>query len=95
MTKYMARLDDNLLNTARTVFGDGLILRAWVTTWRIDGMSELEDIEKRYYSSDNDNQLDLDAKDIILEFSNGRKVLFTNSEWGSAEQIEDDDFDEI
>lgn len=34
-----------------------------------------------------DNSLNYSGQDILIEFTNGTKVLFTNSEWASMKKI--------
>lgn len=42
-----------------------------------------------------EESIEQDGKDIVIEFTNGRKVMFSNSEWGCMESFYDSDIKKI
>ena len=42
-------------------------------------------------SSHSETTIDQDGKTIVIEFINGRSVVFSNSEWGAMEKFEFND----
>jgi len=91
--KVIAERNEELTDIAKSVFGEDLVLSAYVTTatyskeelnWEV--YIELQKAASNYFGTIN-NELDLDTKDIIIQFCNGRHLYFTNSEWGSISII--------
>ena len=89
--------DAQLLAKAKTVFGD-IVTDAWVATYH-GQLRELSEAEgriaetaerlRRVQAADpNEGVLSFDACDIILQFSNGAQVQFTNSEWASMSRVD-------
>jgi len=93
MEKTIARKNLKLLELAENVFGNGIVVDAFVTTWAFadcthEEISHRLDYEdERVFKNNDGGGLDLSCLDIILEFCNGRKIIFSNSEWGSANII--------
>lgn len=81
--------DNNLLAQARAVFGEDLVVAAYVTTWVGDHDSEdalkKRIADERYESPDlcPDGSIDIGEKEILITFCNGRTISFQSSEWGS------------
>jgi hypothetical protein len=78
--------DRKLAEAARKIFGN-LVKTAYVTTY--DGLDkDNSEVEKRLKLNSqnwmliNETNLRHDAQTILIEFSNGRLIGFTNSEWG-------------
>ncbi len=78
----IVRKNDNLLNSAKLIFGD-IIVSAFITT---EVKEDLNYTEASFFT-EVDNYIEYDGEDIILTFSNGKSVLFTNSEWASIQSI--------
>lgn len=91
------REDSKLLRQARTVFGD-LVKKAWVTAYHYDHVPKSDTEERLKMSSDKLNErnkagtLRYDTEDIILEFSNGKTVMFTSSEWNAMILVNIEDY---
>jgi hypothetical protein len=87
--KILLKKSINLETLARNIFGD-IVKTAYFC-------SDYQDIaEAKRELRDFDNScnpfsdiIDNGSKDIVLEFVNGRKVRFTNSEWGEIQEIRD------
>lgn len=88
MEKTAMRRDENLLKKAQAVFGEDLVVNAFVCTWAMD-FSSAEEVKARLDSAKHssadlsDRGISYDSETIRLVFSNGRTVEFTNSEWAS------------
>lgn len=89
--------DAQLLTRAKGVFGD-VVTDAWVATFHGKN-SELAEAAKRLAQTaenlvhsnttePNAGVLNFDACDIVLQFSNGAQVQFTNSEWASMSRVD-------
>jgi hypothetical protein len=80
------RKDDALLSMCQRIFGDGIVLGAYITTWEY-GNSTKEEIDGRLnadaHTDDGSLQISYDAQTIIIEFVSGRRVAFGNSEWAT------------
>jgi hypothetical protein len=86
---YIMIQSDKLLKYAKTIFGD-VVVNAWVADDLILGRSAA--IEAIYESSEAitvSRVGDLDWSNILIvfEFSNGKKVAFSNSEWASISAV--------
>lgn len=94
MTEKIAiRADAALLSKAKRIFGDDLITGAWVTTWDYDKPGEIaERLTAAAFVDDGENELRYDAQTIILEFSNGVRVEFENSEWASMSRFTEESY---
>ena len=97
MDKIPMRKDFSLLKEAKRIFGNEMVLTAWVCTWQVSDISTEEEVSDRldkakWVISDNLNEMTVGSADIVLEFSNGNKVYFTNSEWGSFSKITEKDY---
>ena len=87
------RKNKDLLKAAKRVFGDELVINAWITT--LDAGFEPDYVRSRLDEETSNvqpgkSELRYDAQNIVIEFCNGRKVLFTNSEWASMELTKDE-----
>lgn len=89
----VVREDGKLLRQARAVFGD-LVKKAWITGYHYDHMQkgEAEDLltaaAKRLHESQKKDGLRYDNETIVLEFNNGRTIMFSGSEWASMNVVD-------
>ena len=68
-----------LQSQACRIFGDGIVTEAWFCSW-VKGYAGEDESEFK-----DDGGLDIDCGnglDIMLEFSNGKRVCFSCAEWG-------------
>jgi hypothetical protein len=73
-----------LLKLAKRLFGN-VVINAYIMS---DNTGEaISNVEKIVHNSK--GNLRYDAANVVLEFSNGKKVLFENLEWASMELIEE------
>ena len=88
----VCKMNEHLLEAARAVFGEDLIVGAYVTTWEVEGVSQEEDVLKRLdaegssWGAHYDRCLGFDGTAIHLCFANGRRLEFSSSEWGSVSE---------
>lgn len=85
------RKHEALLKSAKNIFGD-IVAEAYLVYEYYAGDSD-EDIENEFRSSVNslttkDNSISYDGCKIALEFTNGKKVSFGNSEWAHIEKLD-------
>lgn len=71
-----------LLKIAKQIFGS-LVISAYVENW---DKSRLQRISKSF--DETSKIIHYDGDTIILQFSNGNLVRFTNSEWANISKIE-------
>ena len=81
--EYVMIQSDKLLKYAKTVFGD-IVVNAWIADDLILGEVKTikaicEDFKKIKLHSDGD--LEYSFTTIVFEFSNGKRVTFSSSEW--------------
>lgn len=85
--KHICLFDQELTNAARRVFGN-ILLQAYSCSLFLGQSEPLEsDFAEIILYKDDSEDVDNGSKDICLVFSNGNKVLLTNSEWGSIERV--------
>ena len=83
MSIKLVRVEDkNLLIQAKKVFGEELVVRAWITTYCYPHAEKTcrELHENRYLPSEY-AEFSVDACTILLEFSNGKLVNITSSDF--------------
>ena len=93
--KIPMREDENLLQTAKNVFGNDIVIKAWVASWQVEGISTREEVSERLNRKRHSSvykELDLDDNDVVIEFINRRKVYFTVSEWGTVSLLSDNQY---
>lgn len=89
----VVREDGKLLRQARAVFGD-LVKKAWITGYHYDHMPQgeaeglLTASAKRLHAAQKKDELRYDNESIVLEFSNGRTIMFSGSEWASMNVVD-------
>ena len=75
--------DAELTEMCRVIFGDIVKTATYQTEdnikYKRESLIEL---------NDKGDTLDWDAEEFIVEFTNGVKVKFTNSEWASLERLD-------
>ena len=102
--KTIVKESSDLLILAQKVFGDDLVIRAYVTTYNrkeeykneipgelIEAEKEIKDKNKDI----NEKSLIYDSQDILLEFANGKTIHFWTSEWAGAQLLTDDEIIEV
>jgi hypothetical protein len=95
--KIVCRKNKTLLHLAQSVFGKEIVKNAWVSTTSYSdveyAIKELSKSEQGYDELDlweNVNSIDYDTDEILIEFSTGKKVLFSASEWASVESLSEE-----
>jgi hypothetical protein len=80
------RKDEALLSMCQRIFGEGIVSMAYITTWDYGNSTE-DEIKGRLHADthtdDGSLQISCDAETIIIELVNGRRVVFSNSEWAT------------
>ena len=84
--KIAIRKDDILKQMAINIFGD-IIEDAYITSFDYINKQQTYDMLKRYTFKRIEKEIELNSQDIILKFTTGKFVYFTNSEWGTIESI--------
>jgi hypothetical protein len=74
--KYPYVLDVDSLPAAQAVFGD-LVVAVYLP------MNNLNQTSIDISETDETRYIDLDARTIVIEFVNGHRVEYSNSEWGT------------
>ena len=86
--KYIMKRDPKLLWVAKNICGPSVV-NAWVATMHFDSDSvldtndELNTISGRLAITPADTDVSFDSETIVLEFTGGSRVYFSNSEWAS------------
>jgi hypothetical protein len=89
MEKLAIMRDDKLEQMAKTIFGAGLVDKAYVASYWFYNSTGHENkcrLAGEIYEEVAD-EICIDGKNIIILFTNGKAVLFTNAEWGSIERV--------
>jgi len=85
--------DENLTRLAKNIFGEDLVLNAYVTAYNstYDPAYTTEQMkdehDKFLYSIEDD--INIGAREIAIEFASGKLVQIGSSEWGSIVDITD------
>lgn len=83
--KYLMKPDARLTEAARNVFGD-IVSRAYSCCLHFrDDHPRKADYAKVEMYNGPVSKIDNGTLDICIEFTNSRRVLFTNSEWGTMQ----------
>ena len=81
-----------LLQTAKAIFGESAVVSAWFadqTNLGIASGRKRVDADDEEFSVASPTIIGLPTNSsVVLEFSNGRHVLFGSSEWASIELVE-------
>ena len=81
--KYLMREDARLTEAAKNVFGD-IVSKAYSCRMYFkDGKPKKDDFSDIEMYTHGIVEIENGKLDICIEYTNGRQVLFTNSEWGS------------
>lgn len=99
--EFKFRKSRNLEAQAKNTFGNIVESAYFCSSYPdYDGndniINELDNFEKSCY--DYYDMIDLDGRTIIIEFTNGRKIVFNASEWGNIQnldEVKDDTFEEL
>ena len=83
--KYLMKADARLTEATRNVFGDVVSVAYSCCMHFRDGRPRKADYAKVKMYMGPATEIDNGAIDMCIEFTNGRKVLFTNSEWGTMQ----------
>ena len=85
--------DENLTRLAKNIFGEDLVLNAYVSTYHseIDPAYQAQNIVNEHLSFVGDayDDIDIGAREIGIEFASGKLVQIGSSEWGSIVDITD------
>lgn len=87
-TKYILKEVEAVTKIAQNIFGD-IVQKVYYADLHynhVDEAQTIATIDKAIENASNsETSIDQDTRTIIIEFINGRKVVFSNSEWGSME----------
>jgi hypothetical protein len=89
---YMLKEVDNVTQIAKNIFGD-IVHKVYYAELHYSSVDEAttvaridSEIAKSFHT---EKSIDQDGRNIVIEFVNGRKVFFSNSEWGSMEKFDE------
>lgn len=98
---YILKEVENIAKIAKNIFGD-IISKVYYAEFSDNEENEAgrERAVKLFsllesLSGNTENSISQDGRNIVIEFVNGRKVIFDNSEWGSMEKFSDDNIKSI
>jgi len=96
MSYYAIKRDDKLTSQLKIIFGD-LVVDSFVADRIYDDQESIRDEVKRNQLLNMMQQSDElsngewvqfpDSSDVIVMFSNGKKIIFSNSEWLSLSEL--------
>ena len=95
---YILKENKSVTEIAKNIFGDIVckVYYAGVHYGSIEEERVISTIDNEIKTAFNsDTSIDQDGRTIIIEFVNGRKVIFSNSEWGSMEIFNDSEINKI
>lgn len=103
-TRYVLKEVGKVTEIAKNIFGN-IVSKVYYADYYQD-YQDYQDyegreniVEKMDYliknSFNTEESIEQDGKNIVIEFTNGRKVLFSNSEWGSMESFSDSEIKEV
>lgn len=96
--KYLLKEDKNMTKVAKNIFGD-IVNNAYYAEINYSFIPEEETILKLdkliLNSVHKEEEIDQDAKVIVIEFINGKRVIFHNSEWGSMSALKSEEIKKI
>ncbi|HUU87247.1 MAG TPA: hypothetical protein VMX17_05795 [Candidatus Glassbacteria bacterium] len=91
MEDYFVRENAGLLRKVKTIFGEDIVRNAWFinyTASRPDLAEKyLDEMEVEEAKNPDESLIHIDAIEVVIEFSNGNKVQFETSEWGSISSV--------
>lgn len=91
--KKAIRADASLLAACQRVFGADIVKGAYVVTYDY-GNSAPGEVERRLsetaFTDGGKAEISYDAQEIMVEFCNGNKVIFQNSEWATIWKVEEE-----
>ena len=89
---YMLKEVDNVTQIAKNIFGD-IVHKVYYAELHYSSVDEATSVARIdseiAKSSHTEKSIDQDGRNIVIEFVNGRKVFFSNSEWGSMEKFDE------
>lgn len=94
--KHLLKETTKLTDIAKTIFGD-IVNKVYLAEY-YSPLLQTEEVTieiidkclKTSESESSDNELSVDNINIVIEFKNGNKVSFNNSEWGSISSYSED-----
>lgn len=96
--RYILKEVDKVTEIAKNIFGD-IVSKVYYADYYQDYEGQKNIVESMDYSIKNafntEESIEQDGRNIVIEFINGRKVLFSNSEWGSMESFYDSEIKEV
>jgi hypothetical protein len=88
--KKVIRPDASLLAACQRVFGVDIVKDAYLVTYDF-GNSGPGEVERRLtgaaFVDDGKAEISYDAREIMIEFCNGNRVIFQNSEWATIRKV--------
>lgn len=92
--RVFAKNDRKLLESAKSIFGENIVIDAWLIETYIDhthpSYKDFLSVIEEKKADCNKDRIDVDGEDIALQFSSGNIVRFTSSEWGDISKNTDD-----
>ncbi len=96
--KYILKEVEKVTAIAKNIFGD-IVEKVYYAMAYYETMDEQASISHFNYEIENSfhtaNSIDQDCMTIVIEFTNGKKVVFSNSEWGSMESFHSDEIEKF
>ena len=89
--KYIMKSDSRLTEAAKNTFGDVASIAYCCYPHLRDGSPCNEDYSNIKAYAGPVNKINNGAIDICIEFTNGKIVMFTNSEWGTMRSLHNGD----
>lgn len=99
MIQLIAKKSKRLLSLAKEIFGEWEVDNVYVLGEYYSLSQTYENALAEIQKDENDaimpDEIDIGAKDIVIEFANGAFVKFESSEWGSISKADRNKFDII
>jgi hypothetical protein len=98
--KYLLKKSDIYTKIAKNIFGD-IVRDVYLADVKYDFYSEeevlsnIEQYSQNITTDESATELSQDALTIVIEFINDKKVVFTNSEWGSMAKFSEENIFKI
>lgn len=96
---YILKEVDKVTEIAKNIFGD-IVSKVYYATCYYEHLGDKNRDDDYFdylikHSFNSETSIEQDGKDIIIEFTNGRKVIFSNSEWGAMDAFSDNEVQKV
>ena len=89
----VVKTNEDLLKAARQIFGYKTVVNAWFAATsgtHLAAKAEVEGICESFKPVETADISIPTASAVVIEFSNGRHVMFSTTEWANIELVEDE-----